>query len=483
MLRERSALLLALSLCGCHAGAFIEQELSGEMAVRQAQQQPFVVRRERATRARPVRRHRHAAWLDQHVRLRYAALPATQAIRALLDGRPTYFADDIDSDPPVTAPPGNSLRIQEHLEAIATQSNWAYEIDARGHVSWTGLPTRVFQLAVSEQSRSAKLGMRRASNSGDGDAAEGLQLHHQVAPYAELQDSLRGLLGDYHYALLPSVNSVLVTAPPDVLAQVERLVNHFNRSSRQRVLVALEIYLVDLTDSGQNSIDWSLLYQRAGHYRLGVSAAGGGALNAAGAPFQLSLGELSGGRFTGSDLILKALSEQGATSLVSRPRIVCLNNQISELRLNRVSPYVESVRLTEQTRGDTTQVTPEVATAEVVGGSTLYLLPTVAGDQISLLISLNYTQVTRFLSQTLGAAGSSISLRLPEYDDTQFTLPIVLGSGETVVLAGNPRIMSSRRALRNPLLPLQRDASHSRRQLETVLLVTAHLLDPIPELR
>ena len=482
MAGKRGAWLLVLSLCGCHAPAAIDLPLSVERALSEAQQQPFVARRERATQAQPVRRHRHATWLDQRVQMHYTELPATQAIRALLASRPSYFSADINSDPMVTAPPGNSLHIREHLEAIATQTNWAYEINDRGHVFWTSLPTQIFQLAVPEQSRSSQLGAQPTGDSSADGATAGLQLQHHVEPYAELQKSLDGLLGDHHYAMLPSVNSVLVTAPPDVLSQVERLIKRFNRVAQQRVLVALELYLVDLTDSGQNSVDWSLLYQRTERYRLGISAAGSGSLDAS-APFQLSLGDLSGGRFSGSDLILKALSEQGATSLVSRPRIICLNNQVSELRLNRVSPYVESVLLTEQTRGDTTQVTPEVKTAEVVGGTTLYLLPTVVGDQINLLVSVNYTQVNRFLAQTLGAAGSSVSLRLPEYDDTQFTLPIVLGSGETVVLAGNPRTLSSRRSLRNPLLPIQRDASHSRRQLETVLLVTAHLLDPMPELR
>ncbi len=482
MRRRRHALpltLLCSALCGCHAPAAIELTSADEAAARQAQQLPFVARREGATRASPVRRHRHAAWLEQRVQLRYIELPATQAIHAVLGGRPTHFADDIATDPLVTAPPGGALPVQEHLEAIATQTNWAYEIGPHGHVGWTGLPTRIFQLALPEQKRRVQLGQPRDGSSDDDGNASGLQLEHQVEPYAEIDNSLSGLLRDHHYAMLPSVNSVSVTAPPDVLAQVERMIKVFNRVARQRVLVALEIYLVDLTDSGQNSIDWSLLYQRASRYRIGATAAGSSALDQAITPFQLSFNASADGRFSGSELIFKALSEQGATSLVSRPRIVCLNNQVSELRLNRVSPYVESVRLTEQTRGDTTQVTPEITTDEVIGGTTLYLLPTVVGDQISLSISLNYTQVTRFLAQTLGAAGSSISLRLPEYDDTQFTLPVILGSGETIVLAGNPRIMSNRRALHNPLLPIRRDSSHSRRQLETVLSVTAHLLDPM----
>ncbi len=487
-MRTLSRLLLftaiLLSVTGCQYHRQVSEEIR-ETAVRAAaSEEPFLARQSRATRAVQTRVDRRAPWLSEKNAAVYRALPATQAIRAVLGARPVFFAPVIENNPPVYSPAAGGT-VREHLDSIASQANWAWQVEAGGNVLWTSLPTRVFQLAVPQGTRTARLGRSgddQSSGGSDDDSTQRTdtqqaELAHFTVPYSELEASVDAMLsGEYAFSLLPSANSLVVTAPPDLMRRVEALVTHFNHAATQRVLVKLEIYLVDLSDSERETLDWTFLRQAASGLQFKLEAKSEGILGLE-PPFRLSLSDLSDGRYSGSQLIFNALAEQGSASVVARPRIIALNNQVSELRINRVTPYTENVRFREIDRGATTEISPEIETARVIGGTTIYVLPSIEGNRVSLTLSVNYTRINRFVTHTLGEGANSINVRLPEYDDTQFTLPIALRSGETMVLAGNPSETSNSQALHRKLIPMWRGNRSSRRRTETVMLITAHILD------
>ena len=472
---------------GCQYHRQVSEEAREAAAAAAASYEPFLARQSRATRAAQVRVDRHAPWLLRKSTAVYQNLPATQAVRAVLAQQPVFFAPAIKDDPPVRSPAAGGT-VQEHLDSIAAQANWAYRVEEGGDVVWTSLPTRVFPLAIPQGTRTARLGRSGSNSSGASSGDEGsgdsqrddsqqAELSHFTSPYDEMEASLRTVLSEeYTFSLLPSANSVVVTAPPDVMRRVEILIARFNRAATQRVLVELEIYLVDLSDSEQETLDWTFLRNAGSGLQFKIEAKPDGILGLE-PPFRLSLSDLSDGRYSGSQLIFNALAEQGVASVVARPRLIGLNNQVSELRVNRVTPYTENVRFRELDRGATTETSPEIETARVVGGTTIYVLPSIEGDRVSLILSANYTRINRFITQTLGEGVSRISIQLPEYDDTQFTLPIALRSGETMVLAGNPSTVSNSRALHRKLVPLWRGSRSSQRRTETVMLITAHILD------
>jgi len=487
-MRTLSQLLLLapilLSAVSCQYHRQVSEEVREAAARAAVLEEPFLARQPRATRAIQTRVDRRAPWLSEKSAAVYRDLPATRAIRAVLGERPVFFAPVIEDDPPVHSPTAGGT-VQEHLDGIALQVNWAWEVEADGNVVWTSLPTRVFRLAVPQGTRTARLGRAGGGQSFGGSDDDNAQrednqqaeLAHFTAPYSELEAGLEALLSEeYAFSLLPSANSLVVTAPPNLMRRVETMVSRFNRAATQRVLVELEIYLVDLSDSERETLDWTFLRESASGLQFKLEAKTEGVLGLE-PPFRLSLSDLSDGRYSGSQLIFNALAEQGSASVVARPRIIALNNQVSELRVNRVTPYTENVRFREFDRGATTEISPEIETARVIGGTTIYVLPSIEGNQVSLTLSANYTRINRFITQTLGEGSNSISVRLPEYDDTQFTLPIALRSGETMVLAGNPSEMSSSQALHRKLIPMWRGNRSSRRRTETVMLITAHILD------
>lgn len=478
------AAVVALALGGCQYQRQLRADIEqAAAAVSELSRPPFLARANRATAALPKRVIKRPQWLMQRVEAVYKDMPASSALRALMPpGHRVSFDASIDIEAAASVdspPPGSSLL--QHLDGIAAQLNWSWRPDGDKNLIWTAMPSRVFRIAIGAGKRSAALGRQGGGVSGGdggGGGAQSTRLEQTTQPWQELEVALKAHLGEYKFSLLPSINSVLVTAPPDKLRDVAKLIERFNRTATQRVLVEMEIYLVDLSESKQQSLDWSFI--RDGNNVFGKSGPPP-ASNLT--PFIISLNRISDGRYKGSRAILNALEEQGATSVVTRPRLICLNNQVSELRLNRVTPYTQNVQYRERSSGSTTRVFPEVDTAELISGTTIYVAPTISGERITLTLSANYRQLTRFFEESVGgtdAGASAVNIKLPEYDDTQFTLPISLRSGETMVLAGNPRTMKETSSNRNPLLPFLPwfGADGTKRRLETVLLVSAHLLDP-----
>lgn len=474
-------IMVCISFEGCQSRLMVREEAEElSDALRALNKPEFLRRRHSATTAVRKRINKNAPWLHTPLRAQYKNLPAREAINAVLGDRLAVFhlnnaETAIDSNPIVHSAV-NAKTIVDHLDAIASQSNWGYEIK-KGIVHWSDLPTRVFQLNGLQGERIARLGRGGSENSNASADDQYNFLQYKIDFWKEFKENLSGLLGDYHFTLLPSVNSITVTAPMNVLRRVESLVDRFNESSSKRVLVELEIYLVDLSDSEQEVLDWSFVKEAALGTVFNIGRDATGLVNGSN-PFKIDLSNLSNDKYNGTRFIFNALAAQGATTVVSHPKVICLNNQVSEIRFTRVVPYVSEISFATEQGANFSRVTPNVNTEEVITGTTIFVLPTINGNLVNLSLSVNYTQVNRFLNQTFNQSGNGINIQLPEYDDTHFTLPVSLNSGETMVLAGNPRSVSDSQADGHRWSWLGHSKRSNKRTTETVMLLTVHVLDP-----
>ena len=477
MLRWCLVVVLVLTASACSGHLMVRheaEELAG--AVEQLNNPDFLKRRNRATDAVRKRVHKFAPWLHDDFSASYEEAPAIHVIRAVLGERLSVFRLSEDAGNPKVKASEHARTVGEHLDAIASQTNWNYDV-VDGIVYWDDVPTKVFKITFPQGTWQSQVGRGSSaeSESAFNDDNQYAFLEHKINLWEELEASLQSVLGDYKFTLLPSVNSITVTAPPDYLMRVQHIIDRFNKSASQRVLVELEIYLVDLSDSEQQTLDWSFVRNLSRGGTANVLQDGSRLLESLN-PFTVSLNDLVDGKHRGH-FIFSALAEQGATTVVSRPKIICLNNQVSELRLTRVTPYTSEISYSAEQNIASSRLTPNVSTDEVVTGTTIYLLPTINGQRVNLSLSVNYTQINRFLNHTFGSEDSGINVQLPEYDDTQFTLPVALNSGETMVLAGNPRIASDAQTSGNRLPLLGRKRTDNKRRTETVMLLTVHVLD------
>ena len=65
-----------------------------------------------------------------------------------------------------------------------------------------------------------------------------------------------------------------------------------------------------------------------------------------GAPGLPQIGGINNGNSTGVTAIINALSQQGRVSVVTEPRVVCLNNQVSVIKIANQTGYLASVQNT-----------------------------------------------------------------------------------------------------------------------------------------
>ena len=476
-MRLSCLLLICLLPYGCsfHKSVQDQAESVADDA-RKLLDSPYLRRQERASNGRRVLTNPRQIWLEAAWRGNYSKIPARQAIAAVAGDRSVIYSPGIvaiaDDAQPLVSSVANATTVRQHLRDIAQQANWHFEVEGDEALFFNDIQTRVFRIAVPGVDRTAQIGR----NAGEDGQLVGHRL--DATPWDDLEKSLGAVLEEGDFAMLPAAGSIMVNATPDRVRRAAKIIDKFNKASRQRVLVEIELFLVDLSESQSKNLDWQFIREAANGNRLQLSRVGGADFGS-GIPFTLQLEGLATGRYTGSEVLFHALSEQGSASVISSPRLICLNNQVSELRINRITPYTRSLKLTERNTGNTTILTPEVETAEVSGGISIYLLPSIQGDRVNILLSANYSQVTRFIEQSFGSgAVGGINLRLPEYDDTQFTLPVSLSSGETMVLAGNPRTVTNTEDSRSVLLPFLGSTSAGKRRFETVMLLTAHILDP-----
>src|SRR4029077_7757034 len=91
-------------------------------------------------------------------------------------------------------------------------------------------------------------------------------------------------------------------------------------------------------------------------------------------------------------ILLNALNQQGKTSIVSEPRVLCLNNQVSVVRIVSSEGYVASIQNTSTGGGGNltaaqNTVTSQITPGTVTTGLTLYILPKILREKVYIQVN------------------------------------------------------------------------------------------------
>ena len=105
--------------------------------------------------------------------------------------------------------------------------------------------------------------------------------------------------------------------------------------------------------------------------------------------------------------------------MVAQPRVVCMNNQVSAIRIINTEQYIQSVSNTSvpasggssgsQTVNNVSTITSQVTPATLVTGLTLYVLPKILGEKVYLQVNVDLSQnqgTTTLCAQSGSTAGS-----------------------------------------------------------------------------
>lgn len=239
----------------------------------------------------------------------------------------------------------------------------------------------------------------------------------------------------------PDINALVVTAPPEIMRQVKDVVAQLD-IRRSQVLVEAIIAEVSVSKSRQLGIDSAVFNderiaaanildpQTLGAIR-GLGAAGSSDLGAAALGALIGSGlNVVGGQIndTGSSFVflLKALSGDGNTNILSTPSLVTMDNEEAEISVGQEVPFLTGSF--SNTGGNTGAVNPFQTIDRRDVGITLGITPQInEGETIQLSINQEVSQVVQ------GATGAAVDLIT---NKRTLNTTVMVDSGDILVLGG-----------------------------------------------
>ncbi len=293
-------------------------------------------------------------------------------------------------------------------------------------------------LAGTGSGTSGQTGQTQASNASMNVSQAG-----EMDARKSLLESIRTMVASVPNSNVSSnegTGRVVVTTSKEMQAQVRDYVRLENKMLRQMVNVTFDVYSVRTTDTDSGGIDWSAIYKSiSGGYGLtfkspaSLSDPTSGAIGAT----------VLKGRFTDSSAMLTLLRQFGQ-SVQHRPvTISTLNGQWdTKTRLSTDGYLKETVPGVASSSG--AAGAPGLKTDTITTGDQFAVLPLVMQDNsvmVKYMISLS--DLLGLFDVTTGSGDTLQKVQTPRIDSVNANSTIVLGAGETAMITGLSRLISS----------------------------------------
>lgn len=278
------------------------------------------------------------------------------------------------------------------------------------------------------------LGASQSSGGLDSDRFSGGAGFSGPGAYSRVDGQGRRLI------INPIAGTILVSASPEKLSEVEALLDAIQGSVHRQVLIEARIVEVRLDREYQFGINWSEL-RNIGNLDLRISTAATGA--------QLTLGGDGGDEQIG--VVLDALETQGEVNVLSAPRVSVLNNQRATINVATDEVFFAVTRQPVLgPNGATIGFNTEILPQQIAVGIVLDVHPQISVDNT---ITMNVRPVITDVVEVR-------EIRLE--DGTQASAPVIdrretdtvvrVRGGETIVIGGLMRTAKTTRREGVPVL-------------------------------
>ncbi|HGJ5065144.1 TPA: PilN family type IVB pilus formation outer membrane protein [Salmonella enterica subsp. enterica serovar Muenchen] len=333
------------------------------------------------------------------------------------------------------------------LDSVAARTGLSWRTE-QGAVMFYLTETRTFQFAflntrvssnasVSSGSTSSMgtSGGGDSSVSGDSSSSQKTTTLQDRDAYDDIRKTMETILTPEkgRYWLSESTGGLTVTDTPQVLETVARYVDEQNREMNRQVQLSVKVLSVSNTRNEQFGIDWSLIYKSLYQAGATLNNAGGeiaGATSAGVSILDTATG--SAARFSGSSLLIKALSEQGEISVVTSQDSIVTNLTPVPIQMANQTVYVAGSATTTTTDvGATTTLTPGMITT----GFNMTLLPLIRQEgNVQLQVNFNLSDPPGIRSFTSKDGNSYIEM--PYTKLRSLSQKVNLRAGQSLVLTG-----------------------------------------------
>jgi type IVB pilus formation R64 PilN family outer membrane protein len=311
--------------------------------------------------------------------------------------------------------------------------------------------------------------------SGSSGTQQSTTVSLETKPDEDLRKTVESMLtpGKGRVAYSRSTSLLSVTDTPEVLDRVAALIDDLNDSATTQVLLNIKVISVTLSDSDEFGIDWTTVYTNlAKDYGLGLS----NSFQSSAAAVSASVSILQGdSRFSGSNLIVKALQQQGHVSMVTQPSVTTLNMEPVPVQ---VATQEDIVAATQTTLSGGTSDFAQVnrTTKTITSGFNMNLLPYVLPDADTVLLQFSMQMASPPRLRTVGSDDNSQELATQA--SRTFSQKVKLKSGETLILSGFEQTANdtNRSGVGNPRNYLFGGGRKSTRNREVIVILITPLV-------
>ncbi|HLB42957.1 MAG TPA: secretin N-terminal domain-containing protein [Gammaproteobacteria bacterium] len=465
----------------------------------------------------PISLEKRPSWLKGHILIRGDQLPFSYYSRTIASGASNNILTKYQTglNQSVNVSINYSGTIKGALDLLASKTGYVYSV-RKNAIYWQAFITKTFDIAfmpggtdylmgkTSSSSGTVGAGSTSSSSAGtvsnyvssDSSDSEYSNLKGSLSVWKDLDATIKQILSpDGRVVVSESTTSVTVRDRPPNVELVGQYIYNLNNNLSRQVLVKIQILSVNLQSDFNFGINWQLVMNAFHNSPFVVNANYGTPVAITTVPDQLTL-PLGQTAFPSSapqfgsmvnparqnqipswTILLNALNQQGKTSVVSEPRVICLNNQVSVIRITKSEGYVASIQNTSTGGGGSTTaaqntVTSQVTPGMVITGLTLYVLPKILKENIYLQVNADLSTNDGF--REFGQSGSQV--QLPNISAKSFNQRSLIRSGDTMILSGFRQVSNQTGATQLFNSQALGGKASMEGSLETVILITPIIL-------
>lgn len=518
MLKKWIVLLLSVMfvLTACHSPVYNQTEGNiADAKIRASKERmisdnkakplpPLLIKKGLYVDTTPISLRNRPSWLNNHVVIRGDQLPFSYYSRLIATGSGSKVLTkfQVGLDPAANVSLNYSGTVSGALDMLAAKSGYVYSVN-NDTIYWQAFVTRTFDVAFMPGDSDYLLGKKSGGSSSnnqnqgggtvsnyttsDESDSEYSNLSGKVSLWKDLQATISQMLStDGKITVSQATTSVTVRDRPTNVQLVGQYIYNLNSNLSKQVLVKVQVLEVALENGYNYGIDWNIVTNAFHNSTFQINANYGTpiaitALSQTGT----TVGALptfgtqgTAGAVPSYTILLNALNQQGKTSVVSEPRVLCLNNQVSVVRIVKSEGYVASIQNTAGTGSTSTSVSTNTVTSQVTPGTvttglTLYILPKILNSRIYLSVNADLSTNNGF--GVFGPTNSQI--QLPNITEKHFNQRSMVKSGDTLILSGFKQVTNRTGATQFITAQALGGKASEQVNTETIVLITPILLN------
>ncbi|TWI42476.1 type IVB pilus formation R64 PilN family outer membrane protein [Pseudoduganella flava] len=250
----------------------------------------------------------------------------------------------------------------------------------------------------------------------------------KLSVYTGIESAIKVMLSPHGKVLAsPATGAITVVDTPDSLQRIAAYVDSENKALSRQIAINVTVLSVSLNRGDEYGIDWNLVYKGLKRTYGIQNVFPASATN----PVGFSAGIVGNSKWAGSDVLVKALSQQGKVRRQTTASVVTLNNQPVPVQVARQTSYLASAQTSIVAQvGSQSSLVPGTVSA----GFNMSILPHVlTNGTVMLQFSIDISTL-RGLRTIEGANNTRIET--PELDTRNFLQRVSMKSSETLVISG-----------------------------------------------